>query len=312
MASLSRFWDIPILLLLSLIWASAFTMIKIAVPVVGPVFLVFTRCLIGAMVMLFLIGIIKGTSSWPTTLKQWLGLIFVGLTSTALPFYLISYAEQEITSGMTAILMTTGPLVVIFLGHFLTNDEKINRGKLIGISIGFMAAIYLLRDGINDFNGSGLKHPLAAMGAAVCYALGGLAAKKLTTVSAEVIAFMVLASSVVFMLPFVVFTHGLTLPPMTNEVWLALVWLGVMPSGIAFYLRYFLIKRNGYGFVSYVGYLIPLFAIFIGLIILGEVVTLGTMLAMFVIILGLFFTRSSDDIPWSWSPKLSNFRARLN
>ena len=178
MTSLSRLWDIPLLLLLSLIWASAFTMIKIAVPVTGPVLLVLLRCGIGAMVMLCLIAFMRGTK-WPQTLRQWIGLIGLGIISTALPFYLISYAEQEITSGMTAIMMTTGPLVVIVLGHFFTDDEKINRGKALGVGIGLMAALYLLKDGFNDFGGAGILHPLAAMGAATCYAIGGLGAKRL-------------------------------------------------------------------------------------------------------------------------------------
>lgn len=306
MNRLPPIWDIPLLLLLSLIWASAFTMIKIAVPVTGPVLLVLIRCGIGASVMLVMLALMR-QASWPKSWQEWIGLIWLGIISTALPFFLISYAEQEITSGMTAILMTTGPLLAILLGHFFTDDEKINRGKIIGIGIGFLAALYLLKSGFNDFGGAGLWHPLAAMGAACCYAIGGLWAKKYVDISAEVIAAMVLVSSTVVMVPFVI-GIDLDLDMITIDVWLALIWLGVMPSGFAFYLRYFLIKRSGYGFVSYVGYLIPLFAIVIGLVVLGETVTVSTILAMFVIIFGLFFTRGQNDLPWSLSKRLKHIR----
>ena len=309
MTGLSRIWDIPLLLLLSLIWASAFTMIKIAVPVTGPVLLVLIRCSIGAVIMLLLVALMR-KASWPTSWQQWIGLIGLGIISTAVPFYLISFAEQQITSAMTAILMTTGPLVAIMLGHFFTDDEKINRGKIIGISIGLLAALYLLKAGFNDFGTGGLWHPLAAMGAATCYAIGGLGAKKLVDVSAEVIAAMVLVSSAVVILPFVGFSE-IDLGAISTEVWMALIWLGVMPSGLAFYLRYFLIKRNGYGFVSYVGYLIPLFAIVIGMVMLGEVVTINTIIAMAVIILGLFFTRGANDLPWSLSDRLRQMRHHI-
>ena len=302
MSRLSPFWDIPLLMLLSLIWASAFTMIKIAVPVTGPIMLVVTRCAIGSAVMLVILAFMR-QAVWPQSTKQWIGLIGVGVFSTALPFYLISYAEEEITSGMTAILMTTGPLVVIILGHFFTDDEKINRGKILGIALGLAAALYLLRDGFNDFGRGGILHPLAAIGAAMCYAIGGIGAKKLTEVSAEVIAAMVLISSVVVMLPFLFFVD-MNWSVISLDVWLALIWLGVMPSGLAFYLRYFLIKRNGYGFVSYVGYLIPLFAIVIGFVMLGERITVTTIFAMSVIIMGLFFTRGAGDFPWTLSEKL--------
>ena len=309
MNSLSRIWDIPLLLLLSLIWASAFTMIKIAVPLIGPVLLVLIRCGIGAAVMLVLVALMRG-ASWPKSWQQWLGLIGLGIISTAVPFYLISFAEQKITSAMTAILMTTGPLVAIVLAHFFTDDEKINRGKIIGIGIGLIAALYLLKDGFTAVDGAGIWHPLAAMGAATCYAIGGLGAKKLVDVSAEVIAAMVLVSSAVVMLPFIP-AVDINLSMITTDVWLALIWLGVMPSGLAFYLRYFLIKRNGYGFVSYVGYLIPLFAIVIGMALLDEVVTIDTILAMMVIILGLFFTRAADDLPWSLTGRLRQIRNHI-
>ena len=128
-----------------------------AVPVTGPVLLVLARCAIGAAVMLGLLIFIRNPS-WPKTAKQWAGLIGVGIISTALPFYLISYAEEEISSGMTAILMTTGPLVVIVLGHFFTEDEKINRGKVLGIFMGLGAALYLLKDGFDGFGSAGILH----------------------------------------------------------------------------------------------------------------------------------------------------------
>ena len=239
-------------------------------------------------------------------------LTVVGILSTALPFYLISFAEQEITSSMTAILMTTGPLAVIVLGHFFTDDEKINRGKVIGIGIGFGAAVYLLRNGLGGFDNAGLLHPSAAMGAALCYAVGGLMAKKMVNVSAEVIAAFVLISSAIFMLPFYVVLDIPPLLSLDNNVLMAVIWLGVMPSGFAFYLRYFLIKRNGYGFVSYVGYLIPLFAIGIGMIVLDEEVTLDTIGAMMLILVGLFITRSHEDFPWTLHDRLKAFRSRIN
>lgn len=317
MASLSHRWDIPILLALSLIWASSFTMIKVAIPYVTPVYLVFTRCAIGAVIMGIVLIMMRSSATWPKTLRQWGLLLFVGVFSTALPFYFISFAEQKITSGMTAILMTTGPLVVIVLGHFFTDDEKINRGKILGIGIGFFAAVYLLRSGLSGFNQKDLLHPLAAIAAAICYSVGGLAAKKLTEITAEVIATMVLVASALIMFVVLMVQHGgismdVLVPTLPQNIWLSLIWLGAVPSGLAFYLRYFLIKRAGYGFVSYVGYLIPLFTIAIGFVVLNEVVTMPTLFAMAIILTGLFFTRSAGDVPWSVTPKLQAFRKRLN
>jgi len=130
------------------------------------------------------------------------------------------------------------------------------------------------------------------MGAACCYAIGGLMAKRMVNVSAEVIATIVLLTSGLFSLPFAM-AGGLPLIySLPADVISALMWLGLFPSGLAFYLRYFLIKRAGYSFVSYVGYLIPVFAVLIGLVLLNEQISLETMLAMTVILLGLMLTRS--------------------
>jgi len=288
---LPRYWDIPILLILSLIWASSFGAIKIAVPMVGPVFIVTARCLIGGVLML-MVSLLVRKASWPRGIGAWSWLVLTGLISTATPFYLIAVAEQQISSGMTAILMTIGPIISIILAHAATDDEKLSRSKVLGIGLGFCATIYLLRGGITGFDGVGIVYPLAAMGAACCYAIGGLMAKRMVDVSAEVIATIVLLSSGLFSLPFAM-AGGLPLiSSLPADVISALMWLGLLPSGLAFYLRYFLIKRAGYSFVSYVGYLIPVFAVLIGLVFLNEQISPETMLAMTVILLGLMLTRS--------------------
>ena len=295
MNQLARVWDIPLLLLLSLIWASAFSTIKVAVPVVGPLFLVTVRCGIGALLMFVVIAFMRKTTQhtmWPTDLRTWIFLILTGIISTALPFLFISYAEQEITSSLTGMLMTVGPLVAVLLAHFTTKDEKITPSKLLGVIIGFLGAVYLLRAGIRDMEGAGFIHPFAVIIAAAFYAVGGLMAKKMPQVSSEAIAAVVLLASALAVLPFLLLDGAIpNLEAVPIDVWGALLWLGVMPSGVAFYLRYFLIKRVGYAFVSYVGYLIPVFAIIIGFVWLSESVSFDTILAMGVIILGLFLSR---------------------
>lgn len=310
MPSLSRIWDIPILLLLSMIWASSFAMIKIAVPETGPFYLVVARCVIGAMLMI-LVVMFSRNAVWPRDFRSWGWLVLAAGISTAMPFFLISEAETVISSSMAAILMTVGPLVAILIGHFF-DDEKINRGKMLGVGTGFVATIYLLREGVAGMGSIGLVYLLMPVLASVCYAVGGFMVKKLADVSSEVIAAVVLAVSAVIVLPFALVERSLDLAAVSAETWGALIWLGLVTSGFAFYLRFFLLKRNGYGFVSYVGYLIPLFAIAIGMIWLKEEVSITTMVAMLIIIAGLFLTRSSSDFPWNLSPRLTRLRSLLN
>lgn len=307
-----RYWDVPILLMLSLIWASSFGAIKIAVVEVNPAYIVAARCLIGGSLMLA-VSLVVRRASWPRGIMAWLWLAITGVISTATPFYLIAFAEQQISSGMTAILMTIGPIISVILAHAATEDEKITRGKVFGIGVGFCATIYLLRGGMTGFTAVEIFYPLAAMGAACCYAIGGLMAKRMVDVSAEVIAAVVLLSSGIFVMPFVMQGHVPAFTSLPRDVMLSLLWLGLLPSGLAFYLRYFLIKRAGYSFVAYVGYLIPVFAVLIGLFLLDEAISLDTMLAMAVILLGLMLTRSDGDLSGLFKRMKSNpyFRAKL-
>jgi len=287
-------------------------MIKIAVLEVGPIFLVVCRCTIGAALMLAIISVIR-SAQWPDNRRDWIWLVLTGIISTAVPFMLIAFAEQKITSSMTGMLMTVSPMVAILMGHFMTDDEKINRGKMIGILIGFVATVWLLRAGVDGLGGAGIIYPLSVIIASICYATGGLMAKKLPRITSEVIAAVVLVSSSAFMLP-ILLMSGTTpeFSGISTEAWLALLWLGLMPSGVAFYLRYLLIKRAGYGFVSYVGYLIPVFAILIGNTWLDEVIMPETVMAMSIIILGLFLTRGAGDFPWTLTSRLTAFRKGLN
>ena len=308
-----RIWDVPLLLLLALIWATAFGTIKVAVPVVGPVFLVACRCAIGALLMLLAAALARG-ARWPGTGRQWFWLVLTGIISTALPFWLIAFAELRITSSMTGVLMTVGPIVAILLGHYFTDDEKMDRGKVLGAAIGFAGAVYILREGARGLGGieGSFVHPFAVILAAACYAIGGIMAKKLPRVSAEVIAAVVLAASSVTVMPLLLLDGAWPeLAAVPRDVWLALLWLGAVPSGLAFYLRYFLIKRAGYGFVSYVGYLIPVFAVVIGNLWLDEAVLPETLITMAAILFGLLLTRPAADFPWNLAPGLAALRSRL-
>ena len=311
---MSRIWDVPLLLLLSLIWATAFGTIKVAVPVVGPVFLVVCRCSIGALLMLAAVALVRG-ARWPDSTRQWVWLVLTGIVSTAVPFWLISFAELRITSSMTGMLMTVGPLLAILLGHYFTDDEKIDRGKILGAVVGFAGAAYLLREGMQGLAGleGSFIHPFAVMLAALFYAIGGIMAKRLPAVSAEVIAAVVLAASSITVMPLLLLDGSWPdIDEVPRDVWLALLWLGAMPSAAAFYLRYLLIKRAGYGFVAYVGYLIPVFAIIIGNLWLDEAILLETVVTMGVILLGLLLTRNAGDFPWNLAHPLARFRSRLN
>ena len=125
-----------LLVIQSAIWGSSFQAIKFALEDFGPITIAAGRILL-ATIVLMLFAWSQG-QRMPRHLPTLLRIILVGFFSCALPFFLIPWGEQSVDSGRAAIFMATGPLIAILLAHFTTQDERLNRGKLIGFIIGFM------------------------------------------------------------------------------------------------------------------------------------------------------------------------------
>ncbi|MEO1749880.1 MAG: DMT family transporter, partial [Pseudomonadota bacterium] len=115
--------DLGLLVLISLIWASAFVAIKVAVPVVGPLWLAAIRVVIGCLAVLpfaLRVGI-----ELPDTMRVWLLVIAMSLLNVVIPFFLIAWAELTIDAGVTSLLMGVGPIFALMAGHFFTLDDRI-------------------------------------------------------------------------------------------------------------------------------------------------------------------------------------------
>lgn len=280
----SVFFSYFLLFFQGAIWGSSFFAIKIALEGFGPITVAAGRIGLAAIVMM-IYAFSKGDRI-PRDPKTLLLLAIVGLFNCALPFFLIPWGEQYLLSGQAAILMAIGPLIVLVLAHFTTTDERLNRFKAIGFILGFIGVLFVigiqpLRQGLGE-----LVPQLAILLAATSYAISGAVAKKITglnssTVTACVLFFaslMTVPMSFVMESPLLVKGDGM-------QAILALAYLGVIPTGLAFFIRFYLIRSVGYTFVSQVGYLVPVFGVIFGALLLDEIIT-WTMIAGLVLILG--------------------------
>ena len=260
-----------VFILLGAIWSSSFMWIKIAVQEIGPITLVAFRVLFGLLFGVVVIYLQR--IQWPRTLQQWTPLFVLGITNIAIPFFLISWGEQSIDSAVASILNATVPLFTILIAHFLLQDDKITAPKVLGLLLGFAGVVILMSKDIGDSLGS-LLGQAAIVLAAAFYAGGGVYARKTTHELPGILrsAGPLLPATVVMWLAMVVAESPVKFPQL-GITWIALLFLGVLGSGFAFVLSYYLLHEIGPTRTSMVTYLFPLGGVILGVVFLNEQLT---------------------------------------
>lgn len=270
---------------LGLIWSSSFMWIELALREVGPLTLVAFRAFFGLLFGLVVLAIQKVT--FPRTWKEWGPLIALGMTNIALPFFLISWGQKSIDSGVASILDATVPLFTILVAHFLIHDDKMTIQKVIGLLVGFSGVLILLVKDIGSGTNS-LLGEFAVILACVFYAASTIIARKFTEDMPAIYRSMgpLAAATVVMVLAASTFEAPLKLPylPLT---WFALIWLGVLGSGLAFMMAFYLIHEIGPTRATMVTYLMPLGGVTLGVVFLKEPLTWQVIAGAVLIIISL-------------------------
>ncbi len=277
------------LMLLGGIWGSSFMCIEIALTGFPPLTLAATRILLAALT---LNGVVWLTGQrWSRGAGTWGLLIIVGLFSSALPFILVSWGQQFISSGLSAIVIATGSFVSLFLSHLLTPDDQLTVPKISGMAIGFSGVVVLV--GVDALAGldETVLGQLAVMGAATCYAISGIITRKTDYVPPLVNSAVVLLTAACYMVPLALIIDGVPHPVPDLKPILALGFLGLVPTALAYLLRFQLIQQVGVVFISQVSYLVPLFAVFWGWLFLAEVPSPSAWVALGMILVGINVSR---------------------
>jgi len=275
------------------VWGSSFQAIKFALDGFGPISVAAGRIFIAAVVLLTY-ALMRG-DRLPRSLKIWLGFLIVGCFNCALPFFLIPWGEQTLDSGRAAIFMATGPLLAVLLAHYTSKDENITRYKAIGVGLGFVGVLCVI--GLDSFaTGLGdLLPQLAIILAAASYVVSGAMIKRLEGVSSTMLSAGVLLGGSLITLPAALLMEQPLeqLTGQSNTAIMALVYLGLIPTAAAFFVRFYLIRIYGYTFVSQVGYLVPVFSVLFGVMLLGESVTMAMLVGLVLILSGILLSRKT-------------------
>ena len=282
--------DYIFLIVLALIWASAFFNIKIATYSYGPLTIAFLRILLGAIpvVGLCLFKKIKIEAFS----KDWYWFASIGIINLVIPFFLIAYGVQKVQSNLAAILMASTPLSATILAHIFTDNEKINFIKVIGVLIGFSGIVFLFSDDIL-INENNIFSALLILGGSTFYVIGGLLTLKVSNKKNENVTASILIWATIFLIPIVAYSEQpWNLTPRLDST-ISLIYLGIFSTGIAWLMRFRILKNNGLVFQAQVAYLIPIFGIILGYVFLGEIITPKVIVAVAAVVLGIYFVRRS-------------------
>ena len=257
-----------VFLLLGGIWSSSFLWIKIAVQEVGPITLVAFRVLFGLLFTILVVFFQR--TQLPRTFKEWFPILFLGISNVAIPFFLISWGEQSIDSAVAAILDATVPLFTIVIAHMALHDDKMTVQKVLGLLIGFAGVVVLMSKDIGQSAGP-LLGQAAVVLACAFYAGSSVYARRSTENLPGILrsAGPLISSTAVMWLATFFIEKPVRIPQLPIT-WIALLWLGVLGSGFAFILNYYLIHEIGPTRTTMVTYLFPLGGVILGVSFLGE------------------------------------------
>ena len=256
--------------LLGLIWGSSFLWIKIAIGEVGPFTLVAWRLLFGLAGLALVVAVRR--PSFPRDRRSLWAMALLGLTNTALPFALISWGEKTIDSAVASILNGTVPLFAMVIAHFSLHDDRITLPRVVGLVTGFVGVIALMS---RDIGPQGIQQGVvgqaAVLVAAVLYAGSSVFARRtLRDVSPTVQAFLPLLSAEAFVWGGALLTESPRIVPQQGPTWLALVWLGVLGSCVAYLLYFGLLQSVGPTRATLVTYVFPVVGVILGVLFLKE------------------------------------------
>ena len=263
--------DWTILLVLSVIWGGSFFFIEIAILSVAPLTLVLIRVAVAAA-FLWLWLLLRGERMRLPPGAAF-ALLVLALLNNVVPFVLFAWAQAEISGGLASILNATTPIWGVIVAHLFTADEKASPAKVAGVALGFSGVAMMIGgDFLGDIGRSALAQ-LACLFSTLCYALAGVWARRFKPmgVSPAAVSTGQLSAAALVMLPLVlIFEPPWLAPPPTAEAWLALVALALFCTSIAYILYFRLLASAGATNSLLVTFLIPVTAILLGALILGE------------------------------------------
>jgi drug/metabolite transporter (DMT)-like permease len=280
--------DWLLLAALSLLWGGSFFFVQLAVGHLPPFTIVFLRVSLAAAAL----GIVLWASgtAFPKGWAVWRALLVMGFLNNALPFSLFVLAQGEIGSALASILNATTPLFTLLVAHIGTSDERLNGAKVLGLGLGFGGVVVMMGGAALLGSSTTVLAQAACLGAALCYAFASVWGRRFKRMGVAPLAtaFGMLVSSTVILLPLVVLIDrpwSWTTPGMVPLA--AVLGLALFSTALAYLIYFRLLASAGAVNLALVTFLIPVSAIGLAVLVLGETLAMRHVLGMGLIALGL-------------------------
>ena len=286
--------DWGLLALLGLVWGGSFLGVELSLHSLSPLWVAAGRISLAALLLVgatLLIGGGLPPLRSPTGRRVWLHCAGMGLFTNAIPFSLLSWGQQVVSSSFAGITMAVVPLFVLPLSHLFVPGERLSRARLTGFLIGFIGVVLLI--GGDGFGTGGavagiamLPAQIACVAATCCYACGAIITRLCPPVDTMGFAAGGLLCGSLFILPLATLVDGIP-ADVSATSWAGVLFLALLPTGLATLILTFVIRRAGPPFLSLVNYQVPVWAVLIGVTVLGEPLPGHFLAALATILIGL-------------------------
>lgn len=276
------------LIAIGIIWGSQFIFQDLAITYCSPVWIGTFRAILGAITLIVICRFlgVKGSN------KQWGLFALIGLLEAVIPFVLVPWGQQNLTSSVTAILMGTLPFYALLLAPIFIKGAKVSLGNTISVTIGFCGLLILfLPEYLSGSGAINLISATAIIVAAICFAIALLLLNRVKNEHPLIVARNVLSMASIQLTIVAMITTPLELVRPSTALLLSLAYLGVMCAGVVYYLYMLSINRAGAVFTSMTNYLVPAVGVIIGVFLTNESVQITTWIALLVILSALFINQ---------------------
>ncbi len=258
----------------------------------GPFTVAAGRIGIGALALLAVVAVTRPRDLAIRDPKILSFILLLGILNFALPFSLLAWGLQRVPSGFAGVAMGSSPIFVLLLAYLFVPDEQIGPRRIAGVILGFAGLLILILPGASaKLDGGGtVAARIACVAAALCYSVGAILIRRAPPVPPMVFTAGMLTAGTLVLTPLALLVEGMPEITSARATW-AVLYAGILPTGLAFLLRVVLIRSAGPIFMSLVAYIVPLWAVLLGVILLDETLRPSTYIGAIIILSGVGLTQ---------------------